>query len=138
MYKIYNKSAITRQERFLNALIYGTTATIILTLVYGFIAHIASFEFSVVYLAIGYAIGYVIQRFGRGVQIQFSILAALLAGICFVLGDIISLIGFDFRYWLRAFFFLMELYLSTNINSLLSLAFRIGGIYFAFKNARIV
>lgn len=142
MFKVYNKRAITRQERFRNALVYGIGATLLITLAYGFISNILRIEFSVVYLAAGYGIGYVIQKYGRGVQIQFSILAAVLACFCFIVGDMISIFGFNILFnpalWPMALQIIFSVFLSTNINSLLSLAFRIGGVIIAYKNARIV
>lgn len=141
MFKVYNKRAVTRQERFMNALVVGIGATVAITFIYGLLASILRVEFSVVYLAIGYAIGYVIQKYGRGVQIQFSILAAVLAALCFLFGDMIAMFGFRIlitpQWWLSALRIEFAQLAATNINSLLSLAFRLGGIYFAYVNARI-
>ena len=142
MYKVYNKRAITRQERFKNALIYGIGATVLITAAYGLLSSFLFVELQIVYLSCGYAIGYLIQKYGRGVQVQFSILAAVLAIFCFVIGDLISWFGFEALLnpglWPMAFQFIFSSYLSTSISSLLSLAFRVGGVYLAYVNARVV
>lgn len=142
MVKVYNTRAITRQERFQNALIYGIGATVIITLGYGLLSNLMRIEFSIVYLAIGYAIGMIIQKFGRGVQIQFSILAAVLAVFCFMVGDMISLFGFEILInpgiWPYAIQLIFMRLFSTNPNAILSLLFRLGGVLFAYKNARII
>ena len=142
MFKVYNKQAITRQERFNNALVAGIGATAVITVVYGWLSSLLQIEFSVVYLAIGYAIGWIIQKYGRGVQIQFSILAAVLATFCFLFGDMIELFGFQLfmipEAWPFALQAVLGRLLAADIHSLLSLAFRLGGIYFAYLKARIV
>ncbi len=139
--KIYNKSAITRQERFQNAVIAGVLSTLVCLIGYGFVSSILRIEFSIVYLGIGYFVGEMIRKYGRGVQPQFSILAAVLVSICFIFGDMITIFGFDILFnplhWFTGIQVVFMQLLSTNISSLLSLLFRIGGVYFAYNNARI-
>ena len=48
MLKIYNKQALTRNERFIRAVGYGVGATVGLTILYGLLARFLMFEFSVV------------------------------------------------------------------------------------------
>jgi len=138
MFKVYNKRAVTRQQRFQNALVSGTIATIAITLAYGLLSYFLHIEISIVYLAAGYAIGTVIRRFGRGVQIQFSILAAVLTCICFIVGDMIALFGFNIGLWPLAFQFVLSNLLSMNMSSILSLLFRVGGVFLAYQSARVI
>ena len=44
MLKIYNKQALTRNERFIRAVGYGVGATVGLTILYGLIARFLMFE----------------------------------------------------------------------------------------------
>lgn len=142
MFKVYNKRAVTRQERFQKALVYGIIFTLLITLLYGLFTHFLHIEFSIVYLFVGYLIGAVIQKYGRGVQIQFSILAAFLAVFCFLFGDMIAWFGLDVlfapTFWSVALQAILSNYFNLNINSLLSLLFRVGGVYLAYSNARII
>lgn len=136
MFKVYNKRAVTRQQRFQNALVFGIAATIVITLAYGLLSYLLHVELSVVYLAAGYAIGYVIQKYGRGVQAQFSILAAVLAGCCFIFGDMISIAGFNVALWPFALQLALGNLLSAG--SIISLLFRIGGVLIAYQTARVI
>lgn len=142
MFKIYNSQALNRNQRFLKALGYGIGSTVILTVLYGLIANTIRIEFSVVYLAFGFAIGTVIQKMGRGVQPRFSILGAVLAFICFFFGDMIAHVGFqvftDLDLFMLGCRWVFAIWTNISVNGLLSLMFRLGGIYFAYQSARIV
>lgn len=142
MYTIYNKRALTRNERFIKALVYGGLATLGMTLAYGIVASITPFEFSIVYVLFGYGIGYVIRTKGRGVQPRFSILGAVLATLCFLVGDLLSIYGMVLLLHplilIQALFMIIPSYLSANISSLLGLAFRAYGVYAAYISSRIV
>ena len=93
MYRIYNSFKLNSNQRFLNALLYGIPTALGLGIAYGYISRILPITFSIVYVGIGYLIGMVIQKFGRGVQVKFSILGAVLAGIAFVLSDVVRYFG---------------------------------------------
>ena len=133
MLKIYNKQALTRNERFIRAVGYGVGATVGLTILYGLIARFLMFEFSVVYLAFGYAIGTVIRKYGRGVQVRFSVLAAVLAVLCFLFGFTMG-----FQFFMLAFRMVLQSLIGTSMSALLSLMFRIGGVYLAYTTSRFV
>ena len=143
MLKIYNKDALTRNERFQNACVVGILTTLGLTIAYGFVSSILHLELQVLYLAIGYLIGLAIQKAGRGVQVRFSVLAAVCAFFCFFVGDIISIFGFSVflapsMYGIVLRTVIAMWFSGMGISTLLSLAFRIMGIYFAYVYARIV
>ncbi|MCI5773422.1 MAG: hypothetical protein MR210_02565 [Erysipelotrichaceae bacterium] len=142
MYKIFNTNAITRQQRFNRALLCGSIASIVLGLAYGLFASMMRIEFSVVYLGIGYAIAKVILEYGRGVQVRFSVLAAVLCVISIFIGDIIAIFGFQSLFMPQLYGFIFFTYirslLAMNVSSLLGLLFRLGGVYIAYIYARVV
>ena len=143
MFKIYNKDALTRNERFQNACVVGILTTLGLTIAYGFVSSILHLELQVLYLAIGYLIGLAIQKAGRGVQVRFSVLAAIYAFFCFFVGDIISIFGFSVFLAPSMYGIVLRSVISMwlggmDVSTLLSLAFRVIGIYFAYVYARIV
>lgn len=142
MLKVFNSHAISRNQRFAKAVFWGIPTSLLLGIGYGIISFISPFEFSIVYIAIGYLIGYVIKTKGRGVHLRFSILAALLAVTTILIGDVLSFFGLEafksignlFYAFTTTFMF----WLSVDIGTLLGLLFRAAGVYFAFTNSRIV
>lgn len=140
--KVYNKHALTRNQRFAKALLYGIAATIVCIVVYVVIANALPFESSLLYIGFGYAIGYVIKTYGRGVQPRFQILAAVLAILCFLIGDAVVLTDWSILMnpvWLfEVIKFDVSLLIGTGLNGLLGLAFRALGVYFAYTESRIV
>jgi hypothetical protein len=142
MLKVYNKQALTRNQRFQKALLYGGAATIVSIVAYVFIASILPFESSLLYIGFGYGIGYVIRTYGKGVQPRFSILGAVLAVLCFLIGDAVMRAG-----WLvlvnpvaliQVVLFNVSALIGTGLSGLLGLAFRLAGVYFAYTESRIV
>lgn len=142
MYKIYNSNALNQNQRFLKALILGSITAIVLGIIYGLFSSILRIEFSIVYLAIGYANAYVICNYGRGVQTKFSILGAVLTFVSIFIGDMIARYGLGFfsafSIWPSLLLMYLRSILATNINSLLGLLFRIGGIYIGYTYSRVV
>lgn len=142
MLKVYNKRALTRNQRFVKALLYGGAATVAAIIAYAIISSILPFELSLLYVGFGYGIGYVIRTFGKGVQPRFSILGAVLMAICFLIGDAIVMAGWSVLLNPVALvtFTLNNLgyLIGGGINGLLGLAFRLAGVYFAFVESRIV
>lgn len=84
MLKVFNTRGITSQQRFLKACLFGIPAAIGLGLANGFVSRIISFNFQIIYLAVGYGIAWVIKETGRGIQPKFSILAAVLTLFAFI------------------------------------------------------
>ncbi|MDD6466929.1 MAG: hypothetical protein PUF50_01970 [Erysipelotrichaceae bacterium] len=141
MFKIYNKNALTRNERFQNALLVGILVTVAFTVLYGILCSFLVLELQLLYLAFGYGIGMAIQKAGRGVQPRFAILAAVCAFFCFFIGDLLCYFGFGIltnpSMWPIAIRFLIQIWLNVDLSSILSLLFRISGIYLAYQSARI-
>jgi hypothetical protein len=142
MLKVFNSHAISRNQRFTKAIVWGVPTALITGIIYGIISSVSPFEFSIVYIGIGYLIGYVIKNKGRGVHLRFSVLAAGLTILAILIGDVLTIFGLDafgsLDNLIFAFSSTIMLWLSANIGTLISLLFRIIGVYFAYTNARIV
>lgn len=139
MYQIYNSFKLNSNQRFLNALLYGIPTALGLGIAYGYISRILPITFSIVYVGIGYLIGMVIQKFGRGVQVKFSILGAVLAGIAFVLSDVVRYFGLSLNPIIlyQAILIITQVYLGS-INGLINLLFFAWGIVTAYNKSRII
>jgi hypothetical protein len=139
MYRIYNSFKLNSNQRFLNALLYGIPTALGLGIAYGYISRILPITFSIVYVGIGYLIGMVIQKFGRGVQVKFSILGAVLAGIAFVLSDVVRYFGLSLNPIIlyQAILIITQVYLGS-INGLINLLFFAWGIVTAYNKSRII
>lgn len=81
--KVFNVDSIKKNQRFNNALLYSIPLTIVLIIGYTIVRRLLPVEFSIIYIGFGYLIGMCIQKYGRGVTRQFSILGAVLAFLCF-------------------------------------------------------
>ena len=125
MFQVFNKHALTRNQRFMRALLYGTLVSVGLCIAYGLISSLLSIEFSYAFVGIGYLIGLTIQKMGRGVQVKFSVLAAVLAVLTFVFG---------LKTWIN----LMMNFSTGGVSGLISLLFRGFGVIAAYQSARIV
>jgi hypothetical protein len=139
MYRIYNSFKLNSNQRFLNALLYGIPTALGLGIAYGYISRILPITFSIVYVGIGYLIGMVIQKFGRGVQVKFSFLGAVLAGIAFVLSDVVRYFGLSLNPIIlyQAVLIITQVYLGS-INGLINLLFFAWGIVTAYNKSRII
>lgn len=139
MYRIYNSFKLNSNQRFLNALLYGIPTALGLGIAYGYISRILPITFSIVYVGIGYLIGMVIQKFGRGVQVKFSILGAVLAGFAFVLSDVVRYFGLSLNPIIlyQAILIITQVYLGS-INGLINLLFFAWGIVTAYNKSRII
>lgn len=139
MYRIYNSFKLNSNQRFLNAILYGIPTALGLGIAYGYISRILPITFSIVYVGIGYLIGMVIQKFGRGVQVKFSILGAVLAGIAFVLSDVVRYFGLSLNPIIlyQAVLIITQVYLGS-INGLINLLFFAWGIVTAYNKSRII
>ena len=138
MLKVFNTHALTSNQRFNRAILVGLPTALLLAIGYGLILRFIP----IVYIAIGWAIGFVIQKYGRGVQPKFSLLAAGLTIGCILLGDLIAFYGliiFAYPLTLIQSIVPVILYnLQTNPTILLGLLFKAIGVYMAYTNARIV
>lgn len=137
MLKIFNSFALTSKQRFTRALIVGIPTALGLGIGYGLLTRFLPITFSIVYVGIGYLIGLVIQRNGRGVQPKFSFLAAGLAIVSFILADLVQVAGLNFLAALPLVPLIVVSYLNS-LNGLINLAFIAFGVLTAYRSARIV
>lgn len=139
MFRVYNSFALTSKQRFIRACLFGFPTAIGLGIAYGIISRFMPITFSIIYVGIGYVIGYVIQKFGRGVQPKFSYLGAGLALLAFILSDIVRYFGFNLGYNLlsQIMAIVSQVYLGS-IYGLINLAFIAWGVIMAYNTARIV
>ncbi|NLC96300.1 MAG: hypothetical protein GX675_01840 [Erysipelotrichaceae bacterium] len=142
MYKIFNINSLSSKSRFTRGLIAGSITAIVLAIAYGFLSSLIAVQFSLAFVGIGYLIGNSIKYFGHGVKPEFAIMGAVLTLICIILSDFISFFGFssifNFAKYPEYISIYLRVLLRTDINSLLSLAFRAGGVYAGYIYSRIV
>ncbi len=137
MIKVFNTRALSQNQRFNRALLVGIPSALVLGIAYGFLNRIIPIRFSVIYLGIGWLIGDLIQKNGRGVQKKFNILAALCAIASFLIADAMTYVGLLFVLWPQVILSLFISYFS-GISGMIHLLFMIGGAYFAYEQATIV
>lgn len=146
--KIYNAKYLDNNQRFIVAIITGLIAAIILGTLYGLITSFLHIEFSVMFVAVGYGIAATIKHFGRGVHTRFMVVGAIMTFLAIFIGDLVSAISLNgvavlftsgnipviattFLSYLRSF-------ASLNPLALISLAFRLIGIYVGYTQSVIL
>lgn len=139
MFRVYNSFALNSKQRFLRACLFGIPTAIGLGVGYGILSRFMPITFSIIYVGIGYVIGYVIQKYGRGVQPKFSYLAGGLALLSFILSDIVRYFGISLGYNLlsQIIAIVSQVYLGS-LYGLINLAFIAWGVIMAYNTARIV
>ena len=130
MFKIYNSSAITRKQRFSNAIVVGLATAALCTLAFVLLFRLFSVYFGILFVAMGFAIGWMIQHYGKGVQIQFSILAVVLTLLAIFVSDMF-IFGGNFPA-------ILAFLASSGTGSLWQIGYRIFACIMAFQNARII
>lgn len=130
MFKIYNNSAITRKQRFSNAIVVGLATAALCTLAFVLLFRLFSVYFGILFVAMGFAIGWMIQHYGKGVQIQFSILAVVLTLLAIFVSDMF-IFGGNFPA-------ILAFLASSGTSSLWQIGYRIFACIMAFQNARII
>lgn len=137
--KIYNARYLDNNQRFIAAIITGFIAAVILGNLYGLITALLHVEFSLMFIAIGYGIAATIKHFGRGVHTRFMIVGAIMTFIAIFIGDLTSSISINGVIVLftsgnlsviaTTFLSYLRIFASLNPYALISLAFRLIGIY---------
>ena len=139
MIKVFNTHALTSNQRFNRAILVGVVTALVGAVVYGLFLHF----FAILYVGLGWAIGTVIKKYGRGVQPKFSYLAAGLTVFSILLADLIGVAGLGILFQpVLAIQVLVSVilpaYVVTNPSVLLGTLFRGIAVYFAFVNARVI
>lgn len=128
MLKIYNRNAITRQQRMNNAILFGVGAAIVCAIILWVVSNIIGVYMPVLFIPAAYLISWLIRRYGRGVQIQFSLLAVGLTARVIIVTDLLTFHNLQ-----------MILLLFTNgANGLWNIGYRAVALILAFQNARVM
>ena len=140
--QVFNSQLLTNRQRWILALVVGIPFTLLFAIVFGWINQRLSFELEILYIGVGYIIGYVIQKVGRGVEPKFSYLAVILTVLLFLISDAIEFFGVGILLspseYGNAISYCIQSLLSLNVSSLLRLLFRAAGAYMAYQNARFL
>lgn len=137
--KIYNTKALTRNERMVRGIIAGLIAAIGCGLILGYVLQFVEITFNIMYLAVGYGVGYAIRTYGKGVQVQFSILGAVLTFVGLLIADVIGYFGFAFLLNPGAYLLvILDLIAIDGIWSLMNLLFHVGAVIVGYEQSRIV
>ena len=126
--KVFNTRALTRKQRFTKALLTGIACAAAAIIILYILFNVFGLYMSLLYVAVGFGIGMAIQYFGRGVQIQFSLLAAGLTLAVIVIVDLLT-IGLD-----NAMAYLTQF----GLDSLWEIGYRAAAIYLAYRYSRVV
>ena len=129
MKKVYIKNALSTRDRMQNAIVSGGIAGVLCIVICLILFKVFGFYLPYIYLGVGYLIGLAIQKFGRGVQPKFSILAMLIALGVVLVTDMVYFGSPE------EWFSVMTSYGTT---SLIEVACRIGACYLAYMYARAV
>lgn len=145
--EIWNSRSLDNNQRFIYALIAGFIAAVVLGTAYGIIYGFLRIQSAVLYLFVGWCIGYVIRYVGHGVHNRFAVAGALFTLLAIIIGDTIAMCGglsgipmlfANPAIWGTLLENWLRIYLSTNLSSLLGLAMRCFGIYMGYHYSVIL
>lgn len=144
--QIYNSRYLDNNQRFIAAVAAGIVTAVVCGIAYGLLMRVIPVESSIFYVLIGWCVGYVIRKVGRGVHKRFGIAGALCVVLAIIIGDTCTLFGisnlltmlFTPSMWGFALQTWSVLHLSTNISALLGLVLRAAGVYFGYYYSMIL
>ena len=126
--KVFNTRALTRKQRFTKALLVGTACALAAIAVLILVWHQFGPYMSLLYIPVGFGIAMAIQNFGRGVQIQFSLLSVFLTLAVIVIVDL-------YAFGVEG---ILEILTQYGIDSLWEIGYRAVALYLAYRYARVV
>lgn len=135
--EIFNTRSLTQKQRFNVALLVGLVAAVVLGIVSGIFRNKIA-NFSLVIVGVGYLIALAIQKFGRGVQIKFSIAAALFTFLAIVMSDVVTVMGIAGLFDLSSYQIIFKYAAQNEIHSVLWIAYRLLAIYISYNYSRII
>ncbi len=139
MHTIFNFDSLLRNQRFARAILFGSITAIVSAVIYAFFRDWAGYYFSYLSIGIGFLIGKSILHFGRGVQVKFSILSAVLALLSLILSTFLSFFLLASGNFTNAFSVAYEMTLFYYGNLAFTELFIHGiTIYVAYVSARVV
>lgn len=144
--RIYNAGSLDRNSRFLLAILASLVSALGFAIAYYFFISWSHIELSVFYIFFGWCIGEVIKKVGRGVTLKFAVLGAITTFLGILLADTFSSWGIQGgfvmlmhpSYWGTLLQSWVIMHVSTNINTILGLLFRVIGVYYGYWNSRIL
>lgn len=141
MFKVFNTQILNNKQRFTRALIFGIIATLISIVLYAFIVRFLRISSSLLFVAGGFFIGWVIGETGHGVQSKFSILAAVCTVCMILLGELFAWFGLSAlnpSVFVSGLLFVIQQTLDVSIYNLMSLLFKVSAISISMQKARIL
>lgn len=135
--EIFNTRSLTQKQRFNVALLVGLVSAVVLGIVSGIFRNKIA-NFSLVIVGVGYLIALAIQKFGRGVQIKFSIAAALFTFLAIVMSDVVTVMGIVGLFDLSSYQIIFKYAAQNEIHSVLWIAYRLLAIYISYNYSRII
>ena len=144
--EIWNSRNLDNNQRFIAAVIVGIFAAIGIGILYGLICQWLAIISGILYVAIGYAVGYVVRNVGHGVHKRFAVLGACLTILAIIIGDCVAMYGLGQAgkmlitpsMWLPAIQIWLQVQLSTNLYSILGIILRLLGIYVGYNQSVIL
>ncbi|AGN25064.1 hypothetical protein PT250_03670 [Erysipelothrix rhusiopathiae] len=135
--EIFNTRSLTQKQRFNVALLVGLVSAVVLGIISGIFRNKVA-NFSLVIVGVGYLIALAIQKFGRGVQIKFSIAAALFTFLAIVMSDVVTVMGIAGLFDLSSYQIIFKYAAQNEIHSVLWIAYRLLAIYISYNYSRII
>ncbi|WP_323616454.1 hypothetical protein [Erysipelothrix rhusiopathiae] len=135
--EIFNTRSLTQKQRFNVALLVGLVSAVVLGIVSGIFRNKVA-NFSLVIVGVGYLIALAIQKFGRGVQIKFSIAATLFTLLAIVMSDVVTVMGIAGLFELSSYQIIFKYAAQNEIHSVLWIAYRLLAIYITYNYSRII
>ncbi len=142
--QIYNAGNIDHNSRFVLSIVIGLLGAVAMGIIYGMVQSILRIEFEYMYILIGWLIGEMIRRIGHGVTKKYNVLAAVLALIAMMSGDLV--VRFDFSaivmviqepsLFLSVFAALLNSFRS--VWGIFGVLFRVMGMYIAYNRATVL
>ncbi|QDE01902.1 hypothetical protein [Erysipelothrix rhusiopathiae] len=135
--EIFNTRSLTQKQRFNVALLVGLVSAVVLGIISGIFRNKVA-NFSLVIVGVGYLIALAIQKFGRGVQIKFSIAASLFTFLAIVMSDVVTVMGIAGLFDLSSYQIIFKYAAQNEIHSVLWIAYRLLAIYISYNYSRII
>ncbi|AZK43608.1 MULTISPECIES: hypothetical protein [Erysipelothrix] len=135
--EIFNTRSLTQKQRFNVALLVGVVSAVVLGIVSGIFRNKVA-NFSLVIVGVGYLIALAIQKFGRGVQMKFSIIAALFTLLAIIISDVVTVMGIAGLFELSSYQIIFKYAAQNEIHSVLWIAYRLLAIYISYNYSRII
>lgn len=142
--QIYNAGNIDHNSRFVLSIVIGLLGAVAMGIIYGMVQSILRIEFEYMYILIGWLIGEMIRRIGHGVTKKYNVLAAVLALIAMMSGDLVVRFGFSAivmviqvpSLFLSVFAALLNSFRS--VWGIFGVLFRVMGMYIAYNRATVL